>query len=72
MIRKATNVEQIIALFDSCVLYSAPLRDFWMWLATTTNLFQAKWSVDIHREWMRNVLLNRPDLSGDGLNEQEC
>ena len=38
-----------------------------MWLATTTDLFQAKWSADIHREWMRNVLANRPDLSAKRL-----
>lgn len=38
-----------------------------MWLATTTGLFQARWSAEIHREWMSNVLINRPDLSPDRL-----
>jgi len=55
--------EKIVVLFDSCVLYSAPLRDFWMWLATTTSLFQPRWSTEIHREWTSHVLANRPDLS---------
>jgi hypothetical protein len=34
-----------------------------MWLATTTSLFQPRWSAEIHREWMNHVLANRPDLS---------
>ena len=47
------------AVLDSCVLYSAALRDLFMYLA---ELFQPKWSNEIHDEWMRNVLKNRPDL----------
>ncbi len=27
-----------------------------------TDLFRARWSEEIHKEWMRNVLKNRPDL----------
>jgi hypothetical protein len=34
-----------------------------MWLAVTSNLFQPRWTADIHREWMSKVLTNRPDLS---------
>ncbi len=51
----------LIAVYDACVLYSAPLRDLLMRLAVT-DLFRAKWSADIHEEWMRNVLKDRPDL----------
>lgn len=54
------------ALFDACVLYPAPLRDFLMNLAIT-DLFRAKWTDDIHDEWIRNVLKNRPDLTKDRL-----
>ena len=50
-----------IALYDSCVLYPAPLRDLLMHL-TLTDLYRAKWTNDIHDEWILNVLLNRPDL----------
>ena len=50
-----------IAVFDACVLYPAPLRDLLMWLATA-GLFRARWSEEIHAEWMRNVLADRPDL----------
>lgn len=48
-------------IYDACVLYPAPLRDFLMHLALT-DLYRARWSDLIHEEWMRNVLANRPDL----------
>lgn len=51
----------LIALYDACVLYPAPLRDLLMHLALT-DLFRAKWTNEIHEEWIRNVLANRPDL----------
>lgn len=49
------------ALIDACVLYPAPLRDFFMRLAV--RLYQPKWSDIIHEEWIRNVLEDRPDLT---------
>jgi len=49
------------ALYDACVLYPAPLRDLLMHLAMT-DLFRARWTDQIHDEWIRNVLANRPDL----------
>lgn len=52
----------LTVLFDACVLYPAPLRDLLVRLALT-DLFQARWSAEIHAEWTRNVLSNRPDLS---------
>src|SRR6266508_3632867 len=54
------------ALFDACVLYPAPLRDLLMWLALT-DLFNAKWTDEIHDEWIRNVLADRPDLKPEQL-----
>ncbi len=48
-------------VFDACVLYPAPLRDFLLRLSTT-GLFTAKWTDQIHDEWIRNVLKSRPDL----------
>jgi predicted nucleic acid-binding protein len=50
------------AILDACVIYSAPLRDILLRLALT-DLYRAKWSADIHEEWMRNLLANRPDVS---------
>jgi hypothetical protein len=43
------------AVFDACVLYPFPLRNLLMELALT-DLFRARWSDDIHAEWIRNVL----------------
>lgn len=48
-------------IYDACVLYPAPLRDLLMQLALT-GLFRARWSNQIHEEWMRSVLRERPDL----------
>lgn len=50
------------ALYDANVLYPAPLRDFLMHLALT-GVYRARWSAEIHEEWKRNLLINRPDLT---------
>ena len=55
-----------IVLFDACVLYPAPLRDLLMHLSLS-GLFQAKWTHEIHEEWMRNLLKQRPDLKREQL-----
>ncbi len=55
-------MDDIIAVLDSCVLYPAPLRDFLMHLALL-DLFRARWTEEIHEEWIRNVLKSRPDLT---------
>lgn len=49
------------ALFDACVLYPAPLRDLLMRVALTEQ-FRARWTEEIHDEWIRNLLNNRKDL----------
>lgn len=54
------------AVYDACVLYPAPLRDFLMWLALSGR-FRARWSLEIHNEWRRNLLKNRPDLTTEQL-----
>ena len=48
------------------MLYPAPLRDLLMHLAGT-QLFRARWTEEIHGEWMRNLLQNRPDLTAEQL-----
>jgi hypothetical protein len=47
------------ALLDANVLYPAPLRDLLLQLAVT-DLFKAKWTADIHREWIEALLRNEP------------
>ena len=54
--------EYLTVVYDANILYPAPLRDLLMYLAMT-DLFAARWSNDIHEEWIRNVLKNRPDLT---------
>lgn len=54
------------AIYDACVLYPAPLRDFLLRLAMT-ELFRARWTDHIHEEWIRSVLSNRQDLTADKL-----
>lgn len=56
----------LTVVYDACVLYPAPLRDFLMWLALT-DLFKARWTSRIHDEWISNVLQNRPDLTVEQL-----
>jgi hypothetical protein len=55
-------VNRFTVVYDACVLYPAPLRDLLMRLALT-DLYRARWSDQIHEEWITAVLRNRPDLS---------
>ncbi len=54
------------AFFDANVLYPSGLRNFLMHLALT-GIFRAHWSAEVHEEWIRNLLKNRPDLSREKL-----
>ncbi|TBR61241.1 PIN domain-containing protein [Westiellopsis prolifica IICB1] len=47
------------ALLDANTLYPAPMRDVLLQLAVT-DLFRAKWTADIHREWIEALLRNEP------------
>ncbi len=51
-----------IVVLDACVLYPAGLRSLMMWLALHEAI-RPKWTDQIHEEWMRNVLKNRPDIT---------
>jgi predicted nucleic acid-binding protein len=54
------------AFLDACVLYPAPLRDLLMELAVA-DLFRAKWSTQVHEEWIEAVLAERADLTRERL-----
>jgi predicted nucleic acid-binding protein len=49
------------AVLDACVLYPAPLRDLLMTLAVE-GVYGARWTAEIHDEWIRNLSAQRPDL----------
>ena len=51
----------MVALLDANVLYPAGLRDLLMQLAIN-EAFRARWTRQIHDEWIRNVIADRPDL----------
>jgi hypothetical protein len=50
------------AVYDANILYPAPLRDLFIRLAQA-GLVQARWTEQIHEEWLRNVLADNPQLS---------
>jgi predicted nucleic acid-binding protein len=54
------------AIINACVLYSAPVRDLVVRLAQA-GLLSARWTDEIHDEWMRSVLKNNPQLSRERL-----
>jgi len=47
------------ALLDANVLYPAPIREVLVQLATT-GIYRARWSADIHREWIDALLRAEP------------
>ncbi len=55
-------------IYDACVLYPAPLRSFLMYLALSGQ-FRARWTNDIHDEWIRNLLKQRPDIDTNKLEQ---
>ena len=55
-------------VLDANVLYPASLRSLLMYL-TLAGLFRACWTDQIHQEWIRNVLRDRPDIRAVDLAE---
>lgn len=54
------------ALLDANVLYPAGVRDILLRLADR-GLFRPLWTAQIHDEWIRNLLSDRPELTADKL-----
>jgi len=51
-----------VVLYDACVLYPAPLRDFLIRIADA-GIARARWSEEILEECFRNILKDRKDLN---------
>lgn len=54
------------ALFDACVLYRVSVTDLIMRLAAT-GLYRARWTNEIHEEWINALRQARPDLEREAL-----
>ena len=46
-------------VYDACVFYPAPLRDLMVRLAQTRR-FRARWTDQIHREWVNALMRRQP------------
>lgn len=55
-----------VALFDACVFYPAQLRDLLLRVARS-DAFKARWTDQIHEEWIGSLLRDRPDIPPDRL-----
>jgi len=55
-----------VAVYDACVLYPFQLRNLLMQCAVD-RLVEARWSDEIHDEWIRNLIANEPRLSPERL-----
>ena len=55
-------ISTFTAFFDANVFFGARLRSILMTLAQT-NAFRARWSEDVHREWMSAVTDRRPEIT---------
>lgn len=53
-------------IYDANIFYSAPLRDLLVELACT-SLFKAKWTEEIHSEWIESLLKDRTDIKRQSL-----
>jgi predicted nucleic acid-binding protein len=60
------RLSRYTVLVDACVLYAAPVRDLLIELAGR-DLFRAKWTEQIHNEWVSSLLENRTDLTRENL-----
>ena len=59
-------ISTFTAFFDANVFYGARLRSLVLFVAQS-KIFRARWSEQIHDEWVRNLLKNRPDLKAEDL-----
>jgi len=59
-------VANFVALFDACVFYPAQLRDLLLRVALS-DAFKARWTDQIHDEWIGSLLRDRPDIPAERL-----
>ncbi len=57
-------ISTFTVFFDANVFFGAALRSLVMELAMT-GLFRARWSADVHEEWIEALLAKMPDIDRD-------
>jgi len=53
--------EPSVVIFDACILYPFHLRNIVVQVAVD-RLVDARWTDEIHDEWIRNLVANRPAI----------
>jgi hypothetical protein len=53
--------EPSVAVFDACILYPFHLRNILV-QAAVDRLVDARWTDEIHNEWMRNLIADAPTI----------
>lgn len=59
-------ISTFTVLFDANVFFGARLRSLNLFLAQT-GLFRARWTAQIHDEWIAAVIKRRPEMSASSL-----
>ncbi|MBW9056002.1 PIN domain-containing protein [Rhizobium mesosinicum] len=59
-------ISTFTAFIDANVFYGARLRSLVLFVAQS-KIFRARWSNEVHDEWVRNLIKNRPDLKESDL-----
>ncbi len=59
--KSAMAFEPTVAVFDACILYPFHLRNIVV-QAAVDRLVEARWSDQIHDEWIRNLAVNAPTI----------
>ena len=54
-------LEPVVAICDACVLYPFHQRNILV-QASVEGLYDARWTEEIHDEWMRNLITNIPAI----------
>ncbi len=60
------GLDPLVVVFDACVLYPFHLRNVLVQIAVD-RLADARWTDEIHDEWMRGLVANVPALSMERL-----
>jgi len=62
----AMALDPSVVVFDACVLYPFHLRNIVVQIAVD-RLVDARWTDEIHGEWIRNLVVDRPGIPVDRL-----